>query len=84
VLIPTLRVVDVDVRREIIAALGANGPPATAAIPELRRLIRDDAESRQHAEAALRSMRAGDKTRPYLRRALSDEKPHVEQVRLRK
>jgi HEAT repeat protein len=49
-----LREVDGEIRHEIIAALGAIGPPATTAIPELRRLVRDDPTSRPLAEKALR------------------------------
>jgi hypothetical protein len=51
-----LREVDLDTRREVIAALGAIGPPATAAIPELRRLVRDADTSRPDAANALRSI----------------------------
>jgi HEAT repeat protein len=51
-----LREVDLDTRREVIGALGAIGPPATAAIPELRRLIRDADTSRADAATALRSI----------------------------
>jgi HEAT repeat protein len=51
-----LREVDIDIRREIIATLGAMGPRAKAAIPELRRLVRDADASRREAAAALRSI----------------------------
>jgi len=51
-----LRDVDVQRRREIIATLGAIGPPARAAIPELRRLIRDDPQTMREAEAAVHSI----------------------------
>ena len=51
-----LREVDVQRRREIIATLRAIGPPARAAIPELRRLIRDDPETMHEAETALHSI----------------------------
>jgi HEAT repeat protein len=51
-----LREVDLDTRREVIAALGAIGPPATAAIPELRRLVREADTSRPDAAKALRSI----------------------------
>jgi HEAT repeat protein len=51
-----LREVDLDTRRELIAALGAIGPPAAAAIPELRRLVRDADTSRADAAKALRSI----------------------------
>jgi HEAT repeat protein len=51
-----LREVDLDTRREVIAALGAIGPAATAAIPELRRLVRDADTTRPDAAKALRSI----------------------------
>jgi HEAT repeat protein len=55
-LIQTLREPDVELRREAAGALGVMGPAARAAIPELRRMARDDADNRHQAETALRSI----------------------------
>jgi len=55
-LILTLREPVVQLRRDAVTTLGMIGPPAKAAIPELQRLVRDDADSRHQAETALRSI----------------------------
>jgi hypothetical protein len=55
-LVSTLRAPDAALRREAVACLGMIGAPASAAIPELRRIARDDADNRHQAETALRSI----------------------------
>jgi HEAT repeat protein len=56
-LVDILRHPDVQVRRDAAAALGRIGRPANAAIPELRRLARDnDPGARHEAELAIRNI----------------------------
>jgi HEAT repeat protein len=56
-LVSTLRAPDAALRRDAVACLGMIGAPASAAIPELRRIARDDADNRHQAETALRSIK---------------------------
>lgn len=55
-LMSALRAPDAALRRDAVASLGMIGAPASAAIPELRRIARDDADNRHQAETALRSI----------------------------
>ena len=55
-LISALRMPDVQLRRDAVRMLGMIGPPARAAIPELRRLARDEADFHHQAVTALRSI----------------------------